>query len=144
MEIRNHHLSLTVSDNGSHTLTLKVWDNANNSSSATVRFFVSKEMVVHDAYNFPNPFSDQTRFVITQNRYDELFNVNLEVMDLTGRTVYQTRQILPSRGYEINDLYWKPELSNPVPAYGVYLYRIILTDMEGQKKMKAGRLIWRN
>ena len=133
---------LTVTGNGSHTLTLKAWDNANNSSSATVRFVVSKGMVVHDLYNFPNPFSDQTRFVITQNRYDELFNVNLEVMDLTGRTVYHTRQILPSRGYEISDLYWKPQEMNPQPVFGIYLYSITLTGQDGKKVSKSGRVVW--
>jgi hypothetical protein len=134
---------LTISGNGAHTLTLKVWDNANNSSSVTVKFFISKEMVIHEMYNFPNPFSDQTRFVINQNRYDELFDVNLEILDLTGRTMYQTKQILPSRGYEISDLYWNPGLLNPIPAYGIYLYRITLSGTDGQKTMKAGRLILR-
>jgi len=133
---------LTVSDNGFHTLTLKAWDSANNSSSATIRFFISKELVIPNVYNFPNPFSDQTRFVITQNRYDELFDVNLEVIDLTGRTVYQTRQILPSRGYEINDLYWKPQEMNPKPGYGIYLYRITLTGQDGKQVSKSGRVVW--
>ena len=123
-------------------MTLKAWDNANNSSSVTVRFFISKEMVIHDVYNFPNPFSDQTRFAITQNWYDELFDVNLEVMDLTGRTVYHTKQILPSRGYEINDLYWKPHEMNPPPAYGLYIYRITLTGQDGEKVAKSGRIVW--
>ncbi len=133
---------LTIPDNGLHTLTLKVWDSANNSTSATVRFFISKEMVIHNVYNFPNPFSDQTRFVITQNRYDELFDVNLEVMDLTGRIVNQTKQILPSSGYEINDLYWKPLEMNSQPGYGLYIYRITLTGQDGKKVSKSGRVVW--
>ncbi|MCX6219429.1 MAG: type IX secretion system sortase PorU [Bacteroidia bacterium] len=133
---------LSIPDNGSHTLTLRAWDNANNSSSVTVRFFISKKMVVHSVFNYPNPFPDQTRFVITQNRYDELFDVNLEVMDLTGRTVYQTRQILPSRGYEINDLYWKPQEMNPQPGFGIYIYRITLTGQDGKQVSKSGRVVW--
>ncbi len=133
---------LTLPDNGSHTLTLKAWDNANNSSSVTVRFFISKEMVIHEMFNFPNPFTDQTRFVINQNRYDELFDVNLEILDLSGRTVYQTKQILPSRGYEINDLYWTPQAMNPQPQPGLYLYRITLTGQDGKKVSKSGRIIW--
>lgn len=133
---------LTIPDNGLHTLTLKVWDSANNSSSATIRFFISKEMVIHNVYNFPNPFSDQTRFVITQNRYDELFDVNLEVMDLTGRTVFQRKQVLPSRGYEINDLYWKPQEMNTQPGYGIYLYRITLTGQDGKQVSKSGKVVW--
>ena len=132
---------LTIPGNGAHTLTLKAWDSANNSSSLTVRFFISKEMVIREMYNFPNPFSDQTRFVIVQNRYDELFTVNLEVMDLTGRTVYQNKQVVPSRGYEINDLYWTPQEMNQQPGYGVYVYRMTLIGQDGKQVSKSGRFV---
>ncbi len=126
---------------GVHTLTFKVWDAANNSSSLSVRFEVTNDLKIHQAYNFPNPFSGQTRFVITQNRYDEMFGVNLEVMDLTGKIVCKKQENLPSQGYEINDLYWDPSQSNPVPAYGVYLYRITLTDHDGTRTFYSGRMI---
>jgi len=127
---------------GPHTLTLKVWDTANNSSTAIVHFNVDTELKFDNVYNYPNPFSDQTRFVISQNRYDELFTVNLEILDLTGRLVYTDSQVLSSVGYSITDLYWNPWLSNPLPAKGLYLYRITLTGQDGRKASHGGRLIW--
>lgn len=126
---------------GKHTLTFKVWDNVNNSSVVTVRFNVSGELVIEELYNYPNPFSNQTRFVIRHNRYDELLEVDLEVLDIAGKLVHKSRQRLPSRGYEINDLYWNPKWSGHDPFNGVYLYRITLTDQADQKGRKTGRMI---
>ncbi len=128
---------------GSHSLKLKVWDNANNSSTVFVHFVVNKELLISSLYNFPNPFSDQTRFVISHNRYDELVGVNLEILDLSGRKIYAFNQSLVSKGYDISDLYWSPKQLNPVPANGIYFYRITIKDKEGFHTSKSGRLIWR-
>jgi hypothetical protein len=126
---------------GEHSLTLRAWDNADNSSAVTIRFVVSKDLIISNVYNFPNPFYDQTRFVITQNRFDELLEVNLEIMDLSGRKIHSSHQLLVSQGYVISDLYWVPKQLDPIPANGVYLYRITLTDPEGNRAWKSGRLI---
>jgi hypothetical protein len=134
---------LSTLASGQHTLKLKVWDNANNSTSVSVSFNVSKELIISSLYNFPNPFSDHTRFAITHNRYDELFDVNLEIIDLAGRKVSSGHQSLISRGYEISDLYWDPRQLNAIPVSGVYLYRITLTDKEGFRSTKTGRMIWK-
>ena len=134
---------LSTLTTGQHTLQLKVWDTSNNSSSATIRFVVNKDLIINSVYNFPNPFSDKTRFVITHNRYDELFDVNLEIMDLSGRKLFSDHQILASQGYEISDLIWDPRQSNPIPANGVYLYRITLTGTEGNRTSGSGRVIWK-
>ncbi len=128
---------------GSHTLKLKVWDNANNSSSVTIRFEVVKGLNVSDVYNFPNPFSDQTQFVITHNLYGEMVDVNLEILDLSGKSLYSKNQTLVSRGYEISDLYWDPFKMNPCPIGGIYVYRISLTDSKGLRAYKSGRLIFK-
>lgn len=132
---------LSTLSTGLHTLKLRVWDNANNSSTASIQFVVSKELIINDVYNFPNPVSNQTSFVITQNRYNELFDVDLMIMDLAGREVSSSHQLLVSLGYEISDLRWAPLQMNPIPANGVYLYRITLTDPEGNRAYKSGRLI---
>ena len=127
---------------GWHTLTLKAWDTADNSSAVTVRFFARNNLAFDSAGNFPNPFTVQTRFVLHHNRYDELFKVDLEIIDLEGRTVSKTHQVLASQGYEISDLYWNPGQSDPVPSAGTYIYRITLTDQEGFHASRSGRLVW--
>lgn len=134
---------LSTLSKGLHSLKLKVWDSANNSSYVTVQFVVTEDLAFSSVSNYPNPFSDQTRFVITHNRYNELFDVNLEIMDLSGREVFSDRQRLVSNGYQIDNLYWDPKQSNPIPENGVYLYRITLTDKEGYHVSQSGRMIWR-
>jgi len=126
---------------GLHTLTFRVWDTLNNSSLHTVGFKVGSELTIEELYNYPNPFSDQTRFVISHNRYDELMTVDLEVMDIAGRVLHRSQQLLPSRGYEVNDFYWDPGSSGHSPSNGVYIYRVTLTDQAAQKSRKAGRMI---
>ncbi len=127
---------------GYHTLKVKVWDTANNSTSATLSFYVNKNLIINSLSTFPNPFSDVTRFLITQNRYDELLDVNLEILDLAGRKLYASHQALVSRGYEINDLIWNPNQMSPVPGVGIYIYRITLTDHSGFQTKRTGRLVW--
>jgi hypothetical protein len=133
---------LSTLASGSHILTFKVWDTANNSSSVVVHFHVDNNLVCSDIYNYPNPFQEMTQFVISHNRYDELFDVSLEIMDLSGQIVYRDRQTLASGGYVISGLFWKPLISYPVPAKGIYIYRISLTAQDGSHAMRSGRLIW--
>ena len=133
---------LSTLSEGQHTCQLKAWDNAGNSSSVMIHFEVSNALIVSDIYNYPNPFEDQTRLVITHNQYDELLDVKLEIVDLTGKLIHTSRQSLASSGYLISDLYWNPRQSDPVPAFGVYIYRITLTDPDGHHAFRSGRLVW--
>ena len=126
---------------GRHTLKLKVWDNANNSSTISVQFIVGKELKIFNVLNYPNPFSDQTNWVVTHNRYSELLDINLEITDLTGRKIYGHQQSSVSRGYEIDDLIWLPDQSGSVPGNGVYIYRIVVKDQQGNSSAKSGLMI---
>jgi hypothetical protein len=128
---------------GKHTLTFKVWDNLNNSSLLQVVFWVSDELQFTNLLNYPNPFSGLTRFVIRHNRYDEPMQVDLEVMDFIGRVLHKDHQLLPSRGYEVTDLFWNPLIDGILSASGIYPYRITLTDLAGQKKSKTGKLLFK-
>jgi hypothetical protein len=128
---------------GKHTLTFKVWDSLNNSSLLRVTFWVSDELRFTNLFNYPNPFSGLTRFVISHNRYDEPMQVDLEVMDFMGKLLHRDQKLLPSRGYEVADLIWNPLNSGAIPADGIYPYRITLTDQTGQKKSKTGKLLFK-
>ena len=128
---------------GEHILKLKAWDNANNSSTATIHFNVENRLKMDEVLIFPNPFSDRTEFVITQNRYDDIFVVTLEIMDMQGRKISSSSQILGSGGYVIHGLTWEPGQLNVAPAGGVYIYRITLTAPDGNSSSKSGRLVWK-
>ncbi len=134
--------ALSMLSPGVHTLTLKAWDTADNSSEVTVRFLVSNGLVFDRIVNYPNPFREQTRFALHHNRYDEMLTVDLEIFDVEGHSIFCSRQLLASQGYELRDLYWNPLSSDPVPVGGTYLYRVTLTDQEGSHASRSGRLVW--
>ena len=124
-----------------HTLKLKVWDNTNNSSTYKTDFKVSKNLNINSLISYPNPFSDQARWVITHNRYGEKLDVHLEVTDLTGRKVFEIKQSSVSGGYEIDDLYWFPGKETADPGNGMYIYRITFKTMDGNSASGGGMLI---
>ena len=126
---------------GLHTLKLKAWDNANNSSTCKVEFKVSKDLKINSILNYPNPFSGQTRWVITHNRYGEKMEVHVEVTDLTGRKVFDLLQASVSGGYEIDDLYWFPGKETADPGNGIFIYRISLKTADGTSNSGGGMMI---
>lgn len=126
---------------GRHTVKLKVWDNANNSSTYSVSFFVSNELKINSILNYPNPFSNQARWIITHNRYGEMLDVHLEITDLTGRKVFEMKQSSVSGGYTIDDLYWFPGKESADPGNGLYIYRIALKSTDGMSASGGGILI---
>ena len=75
---------------GPHTLTLRAWDVANNSSSATLDYYVEPdgELVLRNVYNYPNPTSGATRFVFEHNQPPgTVARVQLRIYTLSGRPV---------------------------------------------------------
>lgn len=129
---------------GAHSLTMKAWDNVNNSSSATIHFVVRNDLVIRTVSNFPNPFSEETRFVIRHNRYNESMQASLTILNLSGSLVYQLNRLVISEGYEINDLTFNPLNSIGSIAPGQYIYRIVLTASDGAVARGAGKLVFQN
>ncbi len=75
---------------GPHTLTLRAWDVANNSATATLDYFVEPdgELVLRNVYNYPNPTSGPTRFVFEHNQPPgTVARVQLRIYTLSGRPV---------------------------------------------------------
>ncbi len=75
---------------GPHTLTLRAWDVANNSASATLDYYVEPdgELVLRNVYNYPNPTSGATRFLFEHNQPPgTVARVQLRIYTLSGRPV---------------------------------------------------------
>lgn len=75
---------------GEHTLTFKVWDINNNSTTATLRFIVKDEsnqnLIVNRLLNWPNPFTDKT-FIQFEHNCDDILDVNVQIYTITGKLV---------------------------------------------------------
>jgi hypothetical protein len=75
---------------GPHTLTLRAWDVANNSASATLDYYVEPdgELVLRNVYNYPNPTTGPTRFIFEHNQPPgAAARVQLRIYTLSGRPV---------------------------------------------------------
>ncbi len=127
---------------GLHTVTIKAWDNFNNSSVASVDFSVVSDDIlkISNVFNYPNPCSSSTTFTyaITYNS-----RVNIKIYTVGGRLIETLNNLPGDNG--MNHFYWEgrdndgDELAN-----GVYLYKIIATAQNSNKTLKdeyIGKLV---
>ena len=119
---------------GEHTLTLKVFDTYNNSSTKSIDFFVSKDAksAISDVTSYPNPFNERTTFVITHDRIGENLEVIVEIYSLSGDLVQTINAEIFDNTGTIEDLEWDRRSWNGAPVYeGIYVSKIILLTNDG-------------
>ena len=125
---------------GRHTITFKIWDTHNNSSTSSISFNVSQEL---DAYNYPNPFTSQTRFVIDQPRSGESGKVSIHILNIKGDEETVLESIFDGNSETNEGIIWngkKPSGEELAP--GVYFYRVILRySSDGAILSKLDRLL---
>lgn len=128
---------------GTHQLTLKAWDNMNNSSEKSITFVIDKSSRLHvdSLYNFPNPFRESTTFRLKHNKPGEEFNAELTVYDLHGRKVYSDKRPVISNGASTDMLIWNGHGSNGEKLKaGLYFYHVIFEDKNGNKTQYSQKL----
>ncbi len=123
---------------GTHTITIKAWDNFNNSSVQTTTFQVvsEDELVLQDVYNYPNPFSSSTTFTFYASQSCE---VKIKIYTTRGTLIQTLEGILAEPA--INQVYWDGlDRDGDELANGVYLYKIIAKARQGSKTIKAEKI----
>lgn len=126
---------------GQHTLTIKAWDVANNSSEAIIEFEVSGDFNIEYIENYPNPVKDYTYFVFNHNQSGEILDVIVEIFDTDGRRIDLIRTEVGSDGKTINPIRWDLEESNILLRSGIYVYRVMAQNSDGKIATKSGKLI---
>jgi hypothetical protein len=114
-------------DYGTHYVSVKVRDKANNVANATYSFTVESAdgLAVLNARNFPNPFAGATKIAFTLTRSSE---VSIEIFDLSMRPVWRMspRMIEATKEHIIG---WDGTTSGGEKlARGVYLCQIMVHD----------------
>ncbi|MGB3467600.1 MAG: type IX secretion system sortase PorU [Cyclobacteriaceae bacterium] len=112
---------------GKHRLKIKVWDIHNNLSESTVDFVVSEnvDLKLSTVYNYPNPLSTQTTFVIDHDREGEELLVNLDIYSHSGQIVHSESYRFDNPDSRIDEISWDGNNSSGSPlANGVYIYKI--------------------
>jgi hypothetical protein len=137
------YLLPTLSD-GKHTLTFKVWDVLNNSSSKTIDFEVQKNLApsLFKIYNYPNPVVDgSTNFVLIHDRPDAVLSLKVTVYDLSGRMLKvlsantSTESTTTVVSWDVTD-----SSGNRLRA-GLYLYRMDVSMKNGDVSSKTQKVI---
>lgn len=129
---------------GKHTLTVKAWDNANNSSEKTIEFNVvgSKEIKIQNLVNYPNPFTTNTEFIFQHNQPGVAMDVKLEVFTVSGKLVKSIEQVVVSEGYLSRDIRWngRDDFGDRI-GKGVYVYKLKVRSRNGSVTEKYEKLV---
>lgn len=127
---------------GEHTVTFRVWDINNNSTTETLDFVVmdngDQQLYINRLLNWPNPFTTQTYFHFEHN-CPEMLEVQVQIFTVSGKLVKTIRQSVTSapfrEGYR-TDKFGIPwdgldDYGNKI-GRGVYLYRTTIKGANGE------------
>ena len=132
---------------GDHSLTLRVWDGANNPTEVSTNFRVASgpQEALGRVANVPNPFSGQTSFFVNHNQAGKLLNITVNIYNLTGQRVQSLQDEFIAVGNSYQGLTWEGmgfQGNNLVE--GIYIYEVVVTDRDTQQEArKVERLVLR-
>ena len=107
---------------GTHTLSLKAWDNANNSSTSSLIFQIVPrgELRLQEVLNYPNPFSSSTHFTFMISHAAE---ISIKIYTVDGRMIRNLTGIWAEPGFNMIGWNGEDEVGDPL-SNGVYIYKI--------------------
>ncbi len=129
---------------GDYTLTLKVWDIYNNSSTATIDFTVvhSDGMVAERPANWPNPVTDETFFTFDHNQMGNNMKVEIQIFDIMGRWVTTLSETVSGSSTRIDPIRWNGRSATGATLRnGIYVYRIVATNDKGETSSMVSKLV---
>ena len=129
---------------GTHTLSLKVWDVHNNSSEVFTEFVVanSGELALEHVLNYPNPFTTRTEFMFEHNQACDFLDVSIQVFTVGGKMVKSINRTVYSDGFRSEPIEWNGlDDYGDVIGRGVYVYRVKVRTPEGQSAEKFEKLV---
>ncbi len=129
--------------NGAHTLKIKAWDVANNSSEYILDFIVaaSNTLQINHVINYPNPFTSNTNFWFEHNQPGTNLKVLIQIFSVSGKLVHQIQRIINTQGNLSNSIGWngKDSYQNKL-ARGVYIYKLSVTGADANTVEKIEKL----
>lgn len=128
---------------GEHTLTLTVWDNANNSSSASLAFNVGVGLPpsIVDLSASATPAVTSTVFTLTTDRPMSTMTCLWEVFDLNGKRLWSKRTDTSTDIDSRLQTEWNlTDENGRRVARGIYIYRVTLSTPEGYTSRASRRI----
>jgi len=128
---------------GLHTLKVKAWDAANNSSEAIIEFRVIKEnqFTLDHVINYPNPFTTKTTFWFDHNRPGEELKVTVQIFTVSGKLVKTIKNTIFSTGNRSSEVQWdgRDDYGSQI-GRGVYIYRLNVRTSDGKSASRLEKL----
>ncbi len=129
---------------GTHTLTLKAWDNYNNSAEATIVFIITSHgpLEMTQVYNYPNPFGEYTTFTFNHTRPGDKLEINLEIYDVTGNLLQTYVNTITAELSSTPFFVWNgDDLNGNKLKSGMYFYRLKVKDSDGNISVQQQKLL---
>lgn len=129
---------------GYYSLSFSAWDIYNNPSNVTLQFRVirSTTPILQNISNYPNPFTQNTRFVFDHNQIAQGGQVRIDIYDPMGRTIRTLQSALPGISGTGELMEWDgTDGSGKKISSGIYIYRITLRSLTGTTISGSSKMI---
>jgi hypothetical protein len=129
---------------GTHSVTIKAWDNYNNSSEKTILFRVvaGGKFILKNLFNYPNPFLSVTNIRLEHNRPDSDLDITINIFNIDGRIIKIIKSRLTSTGYSIPPVIWDGnDDGGRKVGRGMYPYSVTVITGNGERAEASGRMI---
>jgi len=128
---------------GVHNIKLTVWDNANNSSSASTSFQVGIGVAptIYDISTDVNPAHTSVTFTVSTSTPLSRTDFTIEVFDLNGRKMWSSQSNgMTDIDSSMNARWDLTDQSGHRVPRGIYLYRATVATPEGMTRTKTKKL----
>ena len=125
-------------ENGNHSLTFRVWDLLNNSTTKTLEFQVIKGLtpVIFSVSSYPNPVRMQAKIIVTHDRPETVLKTIVEIFDVTGRKIWSFTQS------STNNITWDLITNDGHKAKtGLYFYRVNIKTLNSEITSKTNKML---
>lgn len=129
---------------GEHTLTFKVWDIYNNSSTETIHFNVVKGNIINieNVANYPNPMNDNTNFTFEHNQKDNEIDVVIKIYNIVGQLVKTITERRYGTTARIDPIKWDGRSDNGSKlGAGIYVYNVTVKNSRNEETTGYSKLI---
>jgi len=130
---------------GLHTIKVKAWDVFNNSAEGFTDFIVaqSAQIALTNVLNYPNPFNNITHFVFEHNQSNTDLNVLIQIFNINGKLIKTIKTNINTNAYKIEPIEWNGTSdTGSTIENGLYIYRISVSNLYGNKTEKTDKLVF--
>ena len=132
-------------EEGKQTITMKVWDVYNNSSDASLDFYVfdGHRLTLSQVLNYPNPFKESTTFLIDHNQPGATLEVTIRIFDRQGKLVHQILTKYENSPSSIENTTWNGTNGHGIELNsGIYIYQVEVKSLtSGDKNVENKKMI---